>query len=81
MRTRATRSALVVNASKKSEFAGPIVAASITAALVAPDFAMATTLTPTVEALLKSVAAGGIIAGLIVGAVTLVAGFDPITRK
>lgn len=58
-----------------------VIAASVAASLVAPEFAMATSLTPTVEALLKSVAAGGIIAALIVGAVTLVAGFDPITRK
>lgn len=59
----------------------PTVAASIAASLSLPDVASATTLTPSVQALINSVVAGGIVAALILGAVTLVAGFDPIARK
>ena len=71
----------VLHSQKHEALIAPTVAASIAASLVVPDIAAATTLTPSVEALLKSVVAGGLLAGLILGAVTLVAGFDPITRK
>ena len=59
----------------------PAVATSLVASLASPELASATTLTPTVQALLNSVVAGGVVVGLVLGAVTLVAGFDPIARK
>ncbi|CAD7704292.1 unnamed protein product [Ostreobium quekettii] len=77
------RVARVVCASHQKDalLAAPALAAALTAALAAPEVADAATVNASVSALLNSVLAGGVVAGGIVGAVGLIANFDPVNRR
>lgn len=64
-----------------SPFTPAVVATVAAAALATPQFADAATMNASVSSLLNSVLAGGVVGGLLVGAVSLVANFDPVNRR
>lgn len=57
-----------------------LTAAALTASMMVPDVAEAA-VTPSLKNFLLSIVAGGVVLGLIVGAVIGVANFDPVKRS
>lgn len=64
---------------KEKAIAG-ITAAMLTASTIVPDGAEAATVSPSLKNFLLSIAAGGAVLALLVGAVIAVANFDPVKR-
>lgn len=83
-RAMGARVGRVICASQRKEAVPivPVVAATVAvAALATPELAQAATMNPSVSNLLNSVLAGGVVGGLLIGAVSLVAQFDPVNRR
>lgn len=80
MKARAVR--VVVKASMKEKALTGMTAAALTAAMVLPEVANAADsgLTPSLKNFLLSIVSGGIVLGVIFGAVIAVANFDPVKR-
>nr|KYP57858.1 hypothetical protein KK1_004139 [Cajanus cajan] len=73
---------LQVRASMKEKFVTGLTAAALTASMMVPDVAEAA-VTPSLKNFLLSIAmaAGGVVAAAIVGAVIGVSNFDPVKRS
>jgi len=69
-----------VRASLKEKVVTGLTAAALTASMVVPDVAEAA-VTPSLKNFLLSIAAGGVVAVAIVGAVIGVSNFDPVKRS
>ncbi|EPS57393.1 hypothetical protein M569_17426, partial [Genlisea aurea] len=70
-----------VAASLREKVVAGATAAVLTASMIIPDAAeAATTLTPSLQNFLLSIGAGGVVLGVIAGAVIGVANFDPVKR-
>uniref|UniRef100_A0A7C8ZE13 Photosystem II n=1 Tax=Opuntia streptacantha TaxID=393608 RepID=A0A7C8ZE13_OPUST len=69
-----------VQASRKEKAVSGLTAAALTAAMVVPDVAEAAELTPSLKNFLLSIVAGGVVLGVLLGAVIAVANFDPVKR-
>ncbi|XP_057723170.1 uncharacterized protein LOC130938864 [Arachis stenosperma] len=69
-----------VRASMKEKVVTGLTAAALTASMMVPDVAEAA-VTPSLKNFLLSIAAGGVVAVAIVGAVIGVANFDPVKRS
>ncbi|KAK7265415.1 hypothetical protein RJT34_33035 [Clitoria ternatea] len=69
-----------VRASMKEKVVTGLTAAALTASMMVPDVAEAA-VTPSLKNFLLSIAAGGVVAAAIVGAVIGVANFDPVKRS
>ena len=69
-----------VQASLKEKAVSGLTAAALTAAMVVPDVAEAAQLTPSLKNFLLSIVAGGVVLGVLLGAVIAVANFDPVKR-
>ncbi|MQL96813.1 hypothetical protein Taro_029485 [Colocasia esculenta] len=73
---------LQVRASLKEKAVAGLTAAALTAALVVPDIAEAAQpgVSPSLKNFLLSIVSGGVVLGVILGAVIAVANFDPVKR-
>ncbi|TKY54435.1 cytochrome c oxidase assembly protein subunit 15 [Spatholobus suberectus] len=69
-----------VRASVKEKVVTGLTAAALTASMMVPDVAEAA-VTPSLKNFLLSIAAGGVVAAVLVGAVIGVANFDPVKRS
>ncbi|KAK0570614.1 hypothetical protein LWI29_004020 [Acer saccharum] len=74
---------LQVNASLKEKAVTALTAAALTASMVIPEVAEAADsgVSPSLKNFLLSIAAGGVVLTVIVGAVLGVANFDPVKRS
>ncbi|KAM0969888.1 hypothetical protein ACFX13_018341 [Malus domestica] len=72
---------LLVRASLKEKAVTGITAAALTASMVIPEVAEAASgVSPSLKNFLLSIAAGGVVAVVIIGAVVGVSNFDPVKR-
>ena len=71
---------LEVRASLKEKAVTAITAAALTASMVVPDVAEAASVSPSLKNFLLSIAAGGTVLIVIIGAVIGVSNFDPVKR-
>ncbi|KAK7303991.1 hypothetical protein RJT34_14957 [Clitoria ternatea] len=69
-----------VRASMKEKVVTGLTAAALTASMMVPDVAQAA-MTPSLNNFLLSIAAGGVVLAVIVGAVIGVSNFDPVKRS
>lgn len=69
-----------VRASMKEKIVTGLTAAALTASMIAPDVAEAATVSPSLKNFLLSIAAGGVVVTVIIGAVVGVSNFDPVKR-
>ena len=79
----AKKARFVLQASLKEKAVTGLTAAALTAAMVIPDVAEAAGpgISPSLKNFLLSIVAGGVVLGVIVGAVIAVANFDPVRRS
>lgn len=69
------------SAERKLAIEIPVGVTAAAGAMLASPLAASAEVTPSLKNLINSVVAGGIVLVVIVGAVTAVSGFDPVTRK
>ncbi|XP_057420815.1 uncharacterized protein LOC130714862 [Lotus japonicus] len=69
------------SSSMKEKVVTGLTAAALTAQMMAPDVAEAASVSPSLKNFLLSIAAGGVVAVAIVGAVIGVSNFDPVKRS
>lgn len=69
-----------VRASMKEKVVTGLTAVALTASMMAPDVAEAATVSPSLKNFLLSIAAGGVVVTVIIGAVVGVSNFDPVKR-
>lgn len=67
--------------SMKEKVVTGLTAAALTASMIVPDVAEAATVSPSLKNFLLSIAAGGVVAVAILGAVIGVSNFDPVKRN
>lgn len=67
--------------SMKEKVVTGLTAAALTASMIVPDVAEAATISPSLKNFLLSIAAGGVVAVAILGAVIGVSNFDPVKRN
>ncbi|XP_078440916.1 uncharacterized protein LOC144710940 [Wolffia australiana] len=78
----AARSQIRASAAKQEAMATGLTAAAIAAALIVPEMAEAAApgVSPSLKNFLLSIASGGLVLGVILGAVIAVSNFDPVKR-
>jgi hypothetical protein len=69
-----------VRASMKEKVVSGLTAAALTASMLVPDVAEAA-VSPSLKNFLLSIAAGGVVVVVIIGAVIAVSNFDPVKRR